>query len=179
MGGMSERKLQGVEFQRRGLIARAAEVFNRLRGRQEATPTLVRKPNTAEQFIDLAHALGTMEADIEIGFVPPDKDHPNPRVSFSIRHAQSGPTDPEKDNTTLHKKFVGGTEVTLLTAREARNIFRDAGLKVRIFQAFDDNDEVLPFDKRIELTDDVVDQRTRDYEAAGIRPLPISMPIIK
>lgn len=35
MGGMSERKFQGIEIRRRGLIARTAEVFNRLRGRQD------------------------------------------------------------------------------------------------------------------------------------------------
>lgn len=150
-----------------------------LRKPESLSPSEKRAPNTAEQFVQMAKDNGITDADIELGVTIPDEEHPFPRATLGIRKGNIKGARIYPDPHDLNKTFGGANnrEGALLSAVVARDIIRSAGIKVKIFQATDDEGGILNYDERIELSDQVVDQRARDYQAQGIHGFPISMPI--
>jgi len=161
--------------QQLGIIDRALSLIGR--GKKEQIPEVIRKPNTAEQFVEMARSRGLTVAAIELGVIVPDEEHPFPRATLSIRDGSGVRINP--DNRALDKTFAGVSHIrerALLSALEARGIIRTAGIEVHIFEVTDELGRDLEYDGRIELSDEVVDQRAAEYKTAGISGFPISMP---
>jgi len=158
-----------------GIIDRALAFFGQ--GKKDQVPAVIKKPNTAEQFVEMAQSRGLTVAAIELGVIAPDEEHPLPRATLSIRGDSGVRINP--DNRALDKTFAGVSHIrerALLSALGARDIIRTAGIEVSIFEVTDELGGDLGYDGRIELSDEVVAQRAAEYKAAGISGFPISTP---